>query len=74
MPLAALANRRASHSALRQAAARGRLQATRGADGLWRSTRNWVDDYLADRYSPRQAPPEVEGRQAGADGATLDDR
>jgi hypothetical protein len=50
VPLAALVDKRISHSALRQAAARGRLQATRGADGQWRSTRNWVEDYLATRY------------------------
>ena len=77
VPLAALANRSASHSALRQAAARGRLQATRGADGLWRSTRNWVDDYLADRYPPRQAPPASRGAgrgRQGADGGTLERR
>ena len=50
VPLAALADQRISHSALRQAAARGRLQATRGADGQWRSTRNWVEAYVATRY------------------------
>ena len=77
VPLAALANRSASHSALRQAAARGRLQATRGADGLWRSTRNWVDDYLADRYPPRQPPSARRGAgrgRQGADGGTLERR
>lgn len=50
VPIAALADTRISHSALRQAAARGRLQATRGADGQWRSTTNWVEDYLETRY------------------------
>ena len=50
VPLAALADERMSHSALRQAAARGRLQATRGADGQWRSSSNWVEDYLTTRY------------------------
>ena len=50
VPLAALVDTRVSHSALRQAAARGRLQATRGADGQWRSTRNWVEGYLLARY------------------------
>ena len=29
---------------------RGRLQATQGADGQWRGSRNWVDEYLASRY------------------------
>ena len=50
VPLAALADRRITADALRTAAIRGRLPATRSADGQWRSTRNWVDDYLATRY------------------------
>jgi fido (protein-threonine AMPylation protein) len=50
LPLAALADRRINADALRTAAIRGRLQATRGADGQWRSTRNWVEDYLSRRY------------------------
>jgi cell filamentation protein, protein adenylyltransferase len=37
-------------NALRVAAVRGRLQATKGADGRWRSSRNWVDEYRANRY------------------------
>lgn len=48
--LAALADRRVSTDALRTAANRGRLQATHGADGQWRSTRNWVEEYLQTRY------------------------
>jgi Fic family protein len=50
VPLAALATTRISADALRVAALRGRLQATRGADGQWRSSRNWVNDYLAGRW------------------------
>ena len=50
VPLAALSNDRISADALRVAAQRGRLQATRGADGQWRSSRNWVDDYCAGRW------------------------
>ncbi len=50
VPLASLATTDIKASALRAAAARGRLKATRGPDGQWRSSRNWVDDYLADRY------------------------
>lgn len=50
VPLAALADRRINADALRTAAVRGRLQATRGGDGQWRSTRHWVDEYLAARY------------------------
>jgi hypothetical protein len=50
VPLAALANKEVTAGALRTAAIRGRLQATRGGDGQWRSSRNWVDDYLKHRY------------------------
>jgi len=50
VPLAALANDDIAAGALRTAANRGRLQAVRGADGEWRSSRNWVEDYLATRY------------------------
>ncbi len=50
VPLAALANEKIGAPALRTAAGRGRLQAVRGADGEWRSSRNWVDEYLAGRY------------------------
>jgi hypothetical protein len=50
VPIVALACPEISANALRSAAVRGRLQATRGADGQWRSSRNWVDEYLANRY------------------------
>ena len=50
VPLAALADQRISATALRTAANRGRLEAVRGADNQWRSSRNWVDTYLQDRY------------------------
>lgn len=50
VPLAALATPQISASALRVAAGRGRLQATRGADGEWRSSRAWVDEYARNRY------------------------
>lgn len=50
VPLAALASDDVSAGALRTAAARGALQATKGPDGQWRSSRNWVDDYVAGRY------------------------
>jgi fido (protein-threonine AMPylation protein) len=50
VPLAALANHEITADALRTAAARGRLHATRGPDGQWRSSRNWVQAYLASRY------------------------
>lgn len=50
VPLAALTNEQINVPALRTAANRGRLEAVRGADGEWRSSRNWVDQYLASRY------------------------
>ncbi len=50
VPLAALATPDLKAPALRSAAARGRLQATRGADGLWRSSQRWVDEYKASRW------------------------
>ena len=48
--LPALADARISANALRVAAVRGRLQASRGPDGRWRSSRTWVDEYLAARH------------------------
>jgi hypothetical protein len=56
VPIAALANTDLRESALRTAAVRGRLQATKGPDGHWRSSRNWVNEYRASRYR-RQTPP-----------------
>jgi hypothetical protein len=50
VPLPALASKRISANALRVAATRGRLNASKAADGTWRSTRAWVDEYLAGRY------------------------
>lgn len=50
VPLAALATREVNAGALRTAAIRGRLQATKDADGQWQSSRRWVDEYLASRY------------------------
>ena len=50
VPLPALASERISANALRVAATRGRLRASKAADGTWRSTRRWVQEYLASRY------------------------
>ena len=49
VPLPALADDVLSADALRVAAARGRLEASKGADGIWRSSRVWVDVYKASR-------------------------
>jgi fido (protein-threonine AMPylation protein) len=53
VPLPVLSSSEISANALRVAASRGRLQASRAADGTWRSTRAWVDEYLAGRYARR---------------------
>lgn len=50
VPLPALARDALSANALRVAAVRGRLQAVKGRDGTWRSSRAWVDEYVASRY------------------------
>jgi hypothetical protein len=54
VPLPALADGELSADALRVAAARGRLEASKGADGTWRSSRVWVDAYRKTRHK-RQA-------------------
>ena len=48
--LPALATDQLSANALRVAAGRGRLKAAKAADGTWRSSRSWVDEYRATRY------------------------
>ena len=53
VPITALASAEISAGALRAAAVRGVLQATKGPDGQWRSCRNWVDHYLATRHRRR---------------------
>jgi fido (protein-threonine AMPylation protein) len=50
VPLQALATPLLSANALRVAAVRERLQATKAPDGTWRSSRVWVDEYTAQRY------------------------
>lgn len=50
VPLPALATRDVTENALRVAAARGRLRAVKGDDGMWRSSKKWVSDYLKSRH------------------------
>lgn len=50
VPLASLATPEVSHLALRNAAQRGRLKAQRAENGQWRSSRAWVDEYIASKY------------------------
>jgi Fic family protein len=57
VPLPALASERISANALRVAATRGRLKASKAADGTWRSTRAWVEEYLAKRYERDRGQP-----------------
>lgn len=62
VPLAALATSEVSAGALRVAASRGRLQASLGPDGQWRSSRNWVDEYVRTRF--KAASPPTKGTPA----------
>jgi hypothetical protein len=50
VPLPALATLLLSANALRVAAVRGRLKAAKAADGTWRSSSVWVEEYTASRY------------------------
>ncbi len=50
VPIVSLATKSQSVSTLRAAIERGRLNAQKGADGQWRSTRAWVDEYVASKY------------------------
>lgn len=65
VPLPALASEEISANALRVAATRGRLKASKAADGTWRSTRAWVEEYLAGRYA-RESTPLQEARSSSA--------
>jgi hypothetical protein len=51
--LAALETDEVNATALRVAAGRGALQAMKGPDGQWRSSRKWVQEYLESRYKRR---------------------
>ena len=53
VPLAALATEEFNSVSLRAAANRGALQAMKGSDGQWRSSRQWVDEYAQNRYKRR---------------------
>lgn len=51
VPLQALQDDTMSYAALRQAAARGRLEAVQETDGSWRSSRRAVEEYRRTLYS-----------------------
>ena len=57
VPLAALSTPGITANALRAAAVRGVLQAVKGPDGQWRSSRKWVDEYAATRSQRIGRPP-----------------
>jgi fido (protein-threonine AMPylation protein) len=57
VPLAALQTPGVTAGALRAAAVRGVLQASKGPDGQWRSSRKWVDEYVATRSQRVGRPP-----------------
>ena len=56
VPLEALATKELNAQALAMAARRGRLRALRADNGTWRSTRHWVDDYVAQRWARMKEP------------------
>jgi hypothetical protein len=56
VPLEALATKELSVVALRNAAQRSRMKAMRAADGSWRSSRQWVEEYRASRYATLRLP------------------
>jgi Fic family protein len=60
VPLPALGTDGLSPNALRVAAIRGRLKAAKAADGTWRSSRAWVDEYEAGRYKRTAADADSE--------------
>jgi hypothetical protein len=51
VPLEALASPDLAVGSLRKAALRGRLRAVRTTTGSWRSSKQWVDAYRANRYA-----------------------
>jgi Fic family protein len=50
VPLKALETKELSYAMLRQAATRGRLEATIGTDGIWYSSKDAVEKYLQNKY------------------------
>lgn len=62
IPLAALSTPK-ELPALRAAAQRGRLRAVKGADGQWRSSQRWVEEYKSNRYKRGQPEASVISRE-----------
>lgn len=57
VPLTSLADDNFSIAALRQAAARGRLDAIQGADGIWRSSRRAIQSYARKKGQHQKGTP-----------------
>jgi hypothetical protein len=64
LPLESLITRNMTFRALENAARRGRLRAIRTADGVWRSSRQWVREYRKSRWATLRVP-----RSSGRSGA-----
>ncbi|WP_199838175.1 Fic family protein [Streptomyces sp. IMTB 1903] len=54
LPLAALETEETKERALRAAAARGRLKAVKEADGTWRSSKAWVEQYEQTKHQKKR--------------------
>jgi len=61
VPITALVDKEFTLAALRQAAQRGRLEAVRGTDGVWRSSKRAVDAYRVVK-NQRRSPPRDSAR------------
>ncbi len=66
VPLEALATPDLKVTTLRKAIERGRLRATRAPNGSWRSSRQWVDEYLARRWARGGQHPQLRRTRPGA--------
>ncbi len=66
VPLASLADDKAgiTITALRAAAERGRLKAQKTPNGAWLSSKNWVNDYQANKHSRTLKPDSPNGRDS----------
>jgi hypothetical protein len=67
VPLEALADAGFSTIALRSAAERSRLRAVKSTDGIWRSSRQWVEEYRASRYQTLRQPRGPAGSKASGE-------
>ena len=65
VPLEALATKDVTAVALRNAAQRSRLKAMRAADGSWRSSRQWVEEYRTNRYASLRQPRKSKTAKGG---------